>query len=440
VTAIERIRPASQQAARLRIAAGRGGTIRGRGAGGRLRRRDVEDALAGLRAGGHARPILLAYHQSSPDNPFQTLLYRRARAHGIAPLAVNDLDDLALIADVIAAEAAAGAGRGGRRPTVAPFLHLHWVNRVLRGATSDEDAAERTAAMARRLDGLHARGWTSAFTVHNILPHDAARPAAEATLRQAIVDRVDVVHVMVSTTAELAAPLYRIPAAKIVHVPIPSFRGAYADAVDRDSARFALGLPADSRVAVVVGGLRPYKGLDVLLDAWERTAGQAPDLRLVIAGPPDGSPGIDAFLARAAADPRVQVHARMIPGDDLQLFLRAADVAVLPYVRTLNSAVLMLVLAFDLAVIGPDLGGIPEALGGSKAAVDPALATLFPAGDVEALATALTSIRPRSDATAAAARRVSDAHDADRVSDRLMAALVDAVDRRWAERPGDGLR
>ena len=426
--AIERVKPGSDAAARLRRAATRTAPIRGRRAG-RLAATDVTDAITQLRSAGHERPAIVAYHQASPDNPFQALAYRRAWSRGLAPIAVHELDDLAVVDAAIRADAArAGASEAAVVPS--RILHLHWVNRVLRGATSDADAATRTAAFAARLDALKRDGWTIAWTVHNILPHDAARPDAEAGLRQVIADRTDLVHVMVSTTAELAAPSFTIPLDRVVHVPLPSFRGAYPDIVDRETARAALGLPLDARVVALVGGLRPYKGLDVLIDAFERTASDAPDLHLLIAGPPDGSAAIDAILARAAADPRAHVHARMIPADDLQLFLRAADVAVLPYVRTLNSAVLMLVLAFDLPVIGPDLGGIPETLGVSGAAVDPAVATIVPAGDVAALAAALANVRPRSAEAAAAARRISDAHDADAISDRLMTALLDAAARR----------
>ncbi|TMF39977.1 MAG: glycosyltransferase [Chloroflexi bacterium] len=404
------------------MAAERTGPIRGRGDR-RLRPSDVVAAAATARAGRVDPPIVLAYHQVSPDNPFQTLIYRRAGAHGIAALGIDDLNELDALEATLRSDARTAT------PAV-PALHLHWVNRILRGSRSDAEAADRTAAIAARLAALHDRGWTVVWTVHNVLPHDAERPDAEAALRQVLADGADLVHVMVSTTLELAAPHFRIDPGKVVHVPIPSFRGAYADAIDRDAARYALDLPPDARVVALVGGLRPYKGLDLLLEAFERTASTAPDLRLLIAGPPDGSAGIDAFLARAAADPRIAVHARMIPGDDLQIFLRAADAAVLPYVRTLNSAVLMLALAFDLPVIGPDLGGIPETLGATAGTLDPALATIFAAGDVDALAAALAAVRPASPAGAAAARRVSDAHDADTLSDRLMISVRRAAESR----------
>ena len=246
--------------------------------------------------------------------------------------------------------------------------------------------------------------------------------AEDTELRRVIVERADMVHVLAASTPELASPYYDIPRDKVVHVPLPSFRGAYADSVDRASARFALGLAADAYVIALVGGLRAHKGLDTLLDAIELAATTEPRLHLLVAGSPNRDDAVDAFLARAANDPRISLHARPIPADDMQLFLRAADVAILPYLRTLNSAVLMMVLAFDLPVIAPPVGGIGET-------IEPAVSVTFEPGDVASLATAILDARRFQlhdvrDAT----RRISEAHDADVVSDQFMSALLAALE------------
>lgn len=412
---IERLDPANKVAGDLRAAAARSEPIRGRSTN-RLAAQDVQDAQAQLVAEGHARPAVLLYHQASPDSPYQDLVYRQAWQHGIAPIPLHDLADLAVAERALA-------------PETRRILHLHWVNRVLAGATGPDEADRRVAAAAATLDRARQAGWAIAWTVHNILPHDAALPEAEAHLRRTIVDRADLVHVMTASTAELAAPLYRIPPERTVHVPLPSFRGAYADIVSRSAARFSLGLPGDARVISLVGGLRPYKGLDLLLDGFDRALTAHPDLHLLIAGLPSRSPEIGAFVERAVAQRNVHLHGRMIPADDMQLFLRASDAVVLPYVRTLNSALLMLALAFDLPVIAPDLGGIPEIVG-------PEIATIFPAGDVDALAEALGAVRTISPETATIARRICDTHDADVLSGRLMVELRQLVDARAPGRAG----
>ena len=164
---------------------------------------------------------------------------------------------------------------------------------------------------------------------------------------------------------------------------------AYADVVDRRFARYALAIDTHARVVSLLGGLRGYKGLGQLLDAFELLSARDPQVRLLVAGSPDGSAEVDRLLARMTDDPRVALHARMIPADDMQLFVRASDVLVLPYERTLNSGVIMLGLAFGLPVVAPRLGGLEEF-------DDPRIVRLFTPGDPQDLVRAIRdALAPR---------------------------------------------
>jgi beta-1,4-mannosyltransferase len=315
------------------------------------RRGDVTaEALQALRMlppGGH-EALLLGYHPVARMNPYQALLYREAWGASIAPVRVVREDGIEELADF--------ARRG-----IPALLHLHWLGGPLRAASSAPEAAEATRRFLARLDGFRDAGGRLAWTVHNVLPHDTRFEAEEAALRAGVVDRADVVHVLAASTAAQVAPWFRIPPERILHVPHSSYAGAYADHVGREQAREELGLLRDELVYLLAGAIRPYKGLTGLLDAWDRLAPDVPR-RLVIAGPPGDDPGIAALVERAVLMPTVLVHARRIPSDQMQLFCRAADVAVLPYVRSLNSGALMLALTFGLPVIVPAAGGLAEAV------------------------------------------------------------------------------
>ena len=301
------------------------------------------------------------------------------------------------------------------------ILHLHWVNGVLHGATGPEDIATRLATFTGRLDRAIAAGVRVVWTVHNVLPHDTPFEAADTELRRIIVERAVMVHVLAASTPELAAEHYLIPPEKVVHVPLPSFRGAYPDIVGRAAARFALGLRPDAFALLLLGGMRPHKGFDTLLEAFDLAAAQEPRLHLIVAGPPAPFPVIEAFLERAVDDPRITLHARWIPSEDMQLFFRAADVAILPYHRTLNSASLMTALAFDLPAIAPPVGGIAET-------IEPVLSVTFEPGNARSLAAAILASRDLPpDEVRSAARRISEAHDAVALSDQFMTALLAAT-------------
>ena len=178
--------------------------------------------------------------------------------------------------------------------------------------------------------------------------------------------------------------------------------GAYADSVTREHARWELGIGPREIVYAHLGTIKPYKGGDQLLDAFDVLCQRDPGgRRLIVAGEPDRAGGADPFLDRCENHPSVLLHAGMIPADDMQLFLRATDLVVLPYLRSLNSGVLMLALTFGIPVIAtagmgvteiltPEIGRTfdPEAEGALLAALTEADALCTPAAREAALETA----------------------------------------------------
>jgi glycosyltransferase involved in cell wall biosynthesis len=95
----------------------------------------------------------------------------------------------------------------------------------------------------------------------------------------------------------------------------------------------------------------------------------------------------------------VTLDVRPIPNEELQDYFRAADVAVCPYERTLNSGAALMATSFDLPVIGPRVGGFIDNLGES-------CAYLYEQGSDEGL---LAAMRAAIDEAPAARRARSEA-------------------------------
>lgn len=87
----------------------------------------------------------------------------------------------------------------------------------------------------------------------------------------------------------------------------------------------------DSRpVVAYVGNLASYQGVDLLLDAFERTAGERPDLRLLVVG--GEGRALEEYrrrAARSAASERIRFLGRR-PLEKLGSYLRVADIVVSP--------------------------------------------------------------------------------------------------------------
>jgi beta-1,4-mannosyltransferase len=375
------------------------------------------DAVAAMRtlSSGDARPVLLAYLPAFDTNPYQALLYAAAREHGIAPVPMHAPSQFAELPPLAA----------GGHETIA---HLHWLHVITRGAESEAEARAQAATFLDQVDGYLGLGGHLVWTVHNILPHDTPYPAVEAWLAGEIARRSHAIHVMATSTSELVAPYYELPADRVFVVPHPGYGRAYPDSISRLDARHELGLDPDELVGTLIGSIRPYKGLDELLDAWALLGVDRPR-RLLIAGMPLRGPAMAPLLERAALDPNVVLDARRIDAAEMQVFLRAADFAVLPYRRVLNSGAVMLALTFGLPIIVPEGGGLEEL-------VDPSYARTFVAGDAESLVAALRSIPDLlTPAARAAAEAVAAARDPIELSHRFVTTLRAALNGPAATPP-----
>jgi glycosyltransferase involved in cell wall biosynthesis len=259
---------------------------------------------------------------------------------------------------------------------------------------------------------LRRAGCRIVFTAHNVLPHEP-RPWHRALFRRLYraADRV-IVH-SASSRARLAA-MAPEAADRTIVVPMAGHAGP---AIARGEARARLGLPREARITLFFGHRRPYKGLEVLLDAHRRRA-NGRDL-LLIAGP-----GPEP----AATGPAVEIRAGYVSEDHKPWYLAAADVVALPYLATDDSAVLADALASGRAVVASDVGGLADALA-------PAGGSLVPPGDPAALAAALTAVLSAPDRQRDAEARAAAAAARWRWDD--VAAATDAV---YAGLSADGHR
>jgi glycosyltransferase involved in cell wall biosynthesis len=210
------------------------------------------------------------------------------------------------------------------------------------------------------------------LTAHDILPHEPRPGQLEAQRR--LYERFDaiVVH-SAQGSRRLIGELGTDPAR--VHV-IP--HGVFEHlATGAAWAPDALPPETDKPVVLCFGLMRPYKGIDLLLEAW---AG-VDDAELWIAG----APRMDISPLLAAAPANVRFVPRFITDGELPAYFRRADLVVLPYREADQSGVLFTALAFGKPLLLSDVGGFPEIAATGAART-------FPAGDAAALQRALREL------------------------------------------------
>jgi glycosyltransferase involved in cell wall biosynthesis len=212
--------------------------------------------------------------------------------------------------------------------------------------------------------------------------------------------RADVLLVHARTEAEEASvragfsrPAKAGPHTRVVQAFLPVHELG-REIPSRDEARQKLGLQGN--VALFFGHIRPFKGLDIALDAWRQLK---TDVTLLVAGEP-------WWKATYPAQPNVRFDLRFIPDSEIATYFAAADVVLAPYRTEAQSGVALTAFHFARPVIATAVGGLPEIIDGRNGMLVPPEDPMALAGAVDAFFTKRNRSEMES-AAAESARRYS---------------------------------
>lgn len=195
------------------------------------------------------------------------------------------------------------------------------------------------------------RGYRLAWTVHEVDVHDRrALIRLHEASRQLLWRSADVVFTHAPGVRDEAVRRWGTRP-HLHRIPIGSYDGAYTATFTRSQARRKLGLPDDAFVFVFFGNVRPYKGIDTLLESFRSVQREHPHAHLIIAGRPY-SPEFAAYVRDSARElANTHLTLERVPDDEVQTYLRAGDCFVAPYRYIETCSAIYLALAFSLPVI-----------------------------------------------------------------------------------------
>ncbi len=237
-------------------------------------------------------------------------------------------------------------------------LHVHQPESLLNDFRFAR-ALARTGAFLLMLRLVRTRRTKVVWTMHNLRAHEGLYPTLEGIFWRAFVRQLDG-HISLSELGEEIA-VKRLPQLRALPgfvVPHGHYREVYPDVVSREEARLRLAIPSATKTLMFLGQIRPYKGIPHLIRTFRELTD--PEAMLLVVGRPN-SPSLAAEIEfEASLDPRVRLHLRFIPDEEVQTYLRAADLVVLPYQEIFNSGSALLALSFDRPIMVPSRGALGE--------------------------------------------------------------------------------
>lgn len=274
---------------------------------------------------------------------------------------------------------------------------------------------------AREVRALRRGGVPVVLTVHNALPHD--RDIALHRLVR-VYRAADALVCHTRSSARQLAGIPSIRPARVRYIPhgpidLDGEGDVTAGSAERPSA--------DGPTVLVFGFLRPYKGIETLLEAWPGVLERVPSaaLRIVGSGPAEYVTFLADRVRELDIGSSVRLERRFLPEAELAGRIAAADVLAFPYYEITQSGALLAGLAAGRAVVASDLDGFRETIRDGETGL------LVPPGDRESLSRAVIrlleapALRERLGRTAA--RDVHERFGWDRVARRTLELYRDLV-------------
>lgn len=241
-------------------------------------------------------------------------------------------------------------------------IHLHWISSFIRGRNRYFSLL-RGLVFLSALFALRLVGVNIVWTIHNKTGHHSEVEDIEKFIYKILISRV-LHHAIVHSEGAKSEVVseYNIHGSKkkIKVIPHGSFIGYYENKVSSEESREHLSLEKDSFTYLFFGKVRPYKNVPKLIEYFKEL--DLDHVELVIAGDPALTDLRREIHTKSGSDDRIHLYLEHIPDDEIQYFMNAADVLVLPYDEILTSGTSILGMSFGKPIIAPNKGSLIDTI------------------------------------------------------------------------------
>ena len=239
------------------------------------------------------------------------------------------------------------------------ILHIHWLDPYM----YDKSRFIRILkSIIFVIDILIIKllGIAIVWTVHNLRMHDSKFFKLEFAIISFFVRLCNGIIVHTNSAFDNVITHYDVSPDLISVIPHGNYITRYKNNTSRTDARIKLKIRENEHVFLFFGKIRPYKGVEKLIEKFN--AIDQKNMKLIIAGKAV-NPDIAFNVKKMCQDSQnILPVTSFIPDDEIQIFMNAADVVVLPYKKIFTSGTVLLAMSFGKAIIAPSTGSLPDIL------------------------------------------------------------------------------
>ena len=217
---------------------------------------------------------------------------------------------------------------------------------ILNWAETEMDTHMKRLLYLYKLAGIRI-----CWVFHNRVPHDCKKISQIENMKW-LANHSDCI-LLLSKASRQYLPNRKRNLKKCMYMPHIHYIGSYPDTERDIRTEYAIG--ESTFVFAFYGLIRPYKNLEILLRAFCEL--DLENAKLFLAGSIQGGTDIETLKKKYMGSESIIFKPGFIPNGEMEAFIRACDILVLPYskVSSMNSGAMILAFSYGRTVIVPEI-------------------------------------------------------------------------------------
>lgn len=252
------------------------------------------------------------------------------------------------------------------------IIHIHWPELLVKSQLADMSRTNLLEEMhfekvIKAIKKKKREGAKMIITVHNEKPHTDKSGLFEEFYKDIYTLSDGFIH-MGEFSRKLLTNEYNESTGSKLNAVIPHGDYSYfADDLKRSQCRKRLNIQENEKLLLTFGAIRSKEELELGIDSFKSTGIENTVYFIAGSIPNPYRSQPEHFVVRKKLyanmfNNRIRTHERTIAPDEVQIYLKAADLVFIPRFNTLNSGNIALGFTFGKVVTGPDYGVIGEIL------------------------------------------------------------------------------